>query len=74
MNDLDYGKKPIHILCAALIITGICLIWHYLRKGRFYPPEEHWGLRGHYWSGGWITLVQGIVMAVLGFVILFMFG
>ena len=74
MNDFDYGKKPVHLFCWVIILVGIGFIFHWIRKARFYPPEEHRGIHGTYYTGGWLTLVQGIVMFIGGFVMLFAFG
>lgn len=70
----DYGKKPIHLLCAVIILVGIGLIFHWIRKERFYPPKEHHSIHGTRYTGGWTTLAQGIVMFVGGFVLLFALG
>ena len=74
--DFDYGKAPVYILCSVLVIVGIGFIWRWLSFERFRDPEKHEDLRfnGTHYSGGWITLAQGIVMVIIGFVILFMFG
>lgn len=74
MNDFDYGKKPIHLLGTVIILVGIGFIFHWIRKARFYPPEEHSSIYGTHYTGGWLTLVQGIVMFIGGFVILFTLG
>ncbi|MGN0678681.1 MAG: hypothetical protein ACI4JS_03360 [Oscillospiraceae bacterium] len=74
MKDFDYGKKPIYLISSILILVGIGFIWRYVAKDRFYPPEEHYGFRGTYYTGGWVTVVWGIVITVFGFVVLFAFG
>lgn len=74
MNDFDYGKKPVHLVCTVIILVGIWLIFKWVRNDRFYPPEEHSGIRGTYYTGGWTTLVKGIVLFICGFVMLFAFG
>lgn len=73
MND-DLGKKALHLFCAVVILVGIGFIWHWIRKERFRSPEEHETVDGAYFTGGWTTLAQGIVMLIGGFVILFAFG
>ena len=72
--NFDYGKAPVYILCSVLVLVGIGFIWRWLSVERFRTPEKHESFDGAHYSGGWITLVQGIVMVVLGFVVLFMFG
>ena len=72
--NVDNEKAPLYILVAVLVIVGIGFIWRWITFERFRSPEEHGKHLGTYYSGGWITLVQGIVMAVIGFALLFMFG
>ncbi len=77
MNGLDYARLFFYMLCAGLVIAGAYHILRYIRKDRFYPPEEHEGIEGrdsNYYKGGWVTLVEGMVMFIGGFVLLFMFG
>lgn len=74
MRDFDYGKKPVYLISSILVLVGIGFIWRYVAKERFYPPEEHWRFGRRYFTGGWVMLVQGIVMMVFGFVVLFAFG
>lgn len=74
MRDFDYGKKPVYLVSSILVLVGIGFIWRYVAKERFYPPEEHYGVDGPYYTGGWTTLAKGIGLMVLGFVVLFAFG
>lgn len=74
MYDFDYGKKPIHLVSTVIILVGIGLIFHWIKKDRFYPPEEQHGIHGTYYTGGRTTLVKGIAMFIGGFVMLFAFG
>lgn len=78
MNGLDYARLFFYMLCAGLVIAGAYHILRYIRKDRFYPPEEHEGIDdpmyGNYCKGGWVTLVEGVAMFIGGFVLLFMFG
>lgn len=74
MRDFDYGKKPVYLISSVLVLVGIGFIWHYVAKDRFHTPEEHYGNDGPYFTGGWVTLIWGIVFLVSGFVVLFAFG
>lgn len=72
--NFDYGKAPLYIAVTVTVLVGIGFIWRWLSFERFRSPERRETFRGTRYSGGWITLVQGIVMVVIGFVFLFMFG